>query len=69
MVLTRLGKNSKMIISADPDQSDIGEKSKIEIIASRLQKIDNIELHTFSDEDCVRHPLIKDIVNAFKEMS
>jgi phosphate starvation-inducible PhoH-like protein len=68
MALTRIGFNSKYIITADPDQSD-KKLTQIKEIAEKLSKIESISLYEFEEKDIVRHPLIGKILNVFKEIN
>ena len=64
MFLTRLGEDSKMVITGDPTQDDLekGLKSGLERIAFRLKDIMGIELVCLSKRDIVRHPLVVKIL-------
>jgi len=66
MFMTRLGKGSKMIITGDPSQSDINGKGRLLEISEKLSKIDSIGKITLTES--VRHPLIFDIVEKFKNI-
>ncbi len=72
MFLTRLGFDSKTVITGDITQIDLpGGKQSGLIEASRiLKKIKGIVFCSFSDVDVVRHPLVQDIIRAYakKEM-
>lgn len=69
MFLTRMGNNSKFIVTGDvtqidlPKRSDSGLVKGIEIIG----KIKGIRMIHFGKEDIVRHPLVSKIVNAFEK--
>jgi len=65
MILSRIGKNCKIIISGDKDQSDI-TNSGLEDAANRLDGIDGIEVVRFMDDDIVRSKLCKQIIMAYK---
>jgi len=69
MVLTRIGENSKIIITADPDQTDLKSNQNILKISSGLSEIEGIGIHLFSEEDIVRNPLIKEILFVFKNLN
>lgn len=59
MLLTRLGWHSTMVLTGDPDQSDLLEGlSGLADIARRLQVIDGIAVVRLCDRDIVRHPLV-----------
>ncbi|MCB1176414.1 MAG: PhoH family protein [Leptospiraceae bacterium] len=64
MILTRLGKNSRMAISGDITQIDLGNgKSGFEKVFSALKNLNQIATIQLSSEDITRHPLIESIVN------
>ena len=67
MFLTRLGENSKMIITGDPSQVDLppGQTSGLAQAVSILRPIDDIALIEFKDSDIVRHELVAKIVRAY----
>jgi phosphate starvation-inducible protein PhoH and related proteins len=69
MLLTRLGSNSKAIITADDTQIDLPrvDDSAILKIQYILRSIDGIRFIRFGDEDVVRHHLVQEIVQAFDE--
>ncbi|MCT4655550.1 MAG: PhoH family protein [Cohaesibacter sp.] len=69
MFLTRLGENSKMIITGDPSQIDLprGEKSGLVEAMDLLGSIPSIVRVGFTAEDVVRHELVMRIVNAYDE--
>lgn len=66
MMLSRIGKNCKMIFSGDQDQSDI-EDSGLEDAINRLQGISGIEIIEFLDEDIVRSKMCKAIIQAYRK--
>jgi phosphate starvation-inducible PhoH-like protein len=68
MFLTRLGFNSKAVITGDITQVDLPENkmSGLIEIQSILKGIDGIEFVYFSDKDVVRHPLVQDIIRAYE---
>jgi phosphate starvation-inducible PhoH-like protein len=67
MFLTRLGMNSKAIVTGDITQIDLpdSQKSGLTQIAEILVKIEGIQFVYFSEQDVVRHRLIKDIIKAY----
>lgn len=69
MFLTRLGKNSKMVISGDVTQIDLAKPSLSGLLQSRelLQGIDGIDFINFSKEDISRHPVVEKIVAAYEK--
>ena len=59
MLLTRLGWHSTMVLTGDPDQSDLLEGvSGLNDIARRLEKVPGIAVVRLTDKDVVRHPLV-----------
>jgi len=66
MILSRIGKNCKIIISGDSGQSDINN-SGLEDATRRLKNINGIEIVRFMDSDIVRSRLCKEIILAYKE--
>ncbi|MCK9458315.1 MAG: PhoH family protein [Proteobacteria bacterium] len=58
LFLTRLGENSKIIITGDPSQSDIGESSGLMDVVSRLDVVPGICVVRFKEDSIVRHPLV-----------
>ena len=67
MLLTRLGVNSKMVITGDKTQVDLPkhEGSGLTQVERILPGIDGIGFHYFTDIDVVRHRLVRDIVRAY----
>jgi len=67
MLLTRLGVNSKMVITGDKTQVDLpkSEASGLTQVERILPGIDGIGFHYFTEVDVVRHRLVRDIVRAY----
>ena len=65
MLLSRIGKNCKMIFSGDTEQADIHD-SGLEDAVDRLEGIDGIEIVEFLDEDIVRSKMCKQIIMAYR---
>jgi len=67
MFLTRLGFNSKMVITGDITQIDLPEASKSGLVEALrvLKNIDDIAQNRFTEKDVVRHRLVQDIVRAY----
>lgn len=67
MFLTRLGFNSKMVITGDITQIDLprGAKSGLRDCTKILRNIDGIGSCTFDEKDVVRHRLVQDIIKAY----
>lgn len=62
LALTRLGKNSKMIITGDPDQSDLPGEVALSDIILKIRSITGIGVIMFKENAIVRHPLIAKIL-------
>jgi phosphate starvation-inducible PhoH-like protein len=71
MFLTRLGFNSKMVVTGDITQIDLPREqdSGLVVVADVLQGVDGIEFIRFGEEDVVRHKLVQRIVAAYNEHS
>lgn len=67
MFLTRLGFNSKAVVTGDLSQTDLprGIKSGLSIAAKILEGIEGIGIYRFSEQDVVRHRLVRRIINAY----
>ena len=67
MFLTRLGVNSKIVITGDKTQIDLPsrEESGLLQIERILPGIDGIAFHYFDETDVVRHRLVRDIIRAY----
>jgi phosphate starvation-inducible protein PhoH and related proteins len=71
MFLTRLGENSKMVITGDPSQIDLppGMKSGLEEAVGLLNGVPGIEAVRFGQSDVVRRDLVAKIVEAYDRAS
>jgi len=59
MLLTRLGWHSTMVMTGDPDQTDLlPELSGLAGIAQRLENFEDVAVIRLADKDVVRHPLV-----------
>jgi len=67
MLLTRLGENSRMVVTGDPSQVDLppGQTSGLAEAVRLLEGIDGIAHVTFSAADVIRHELVARIVEAY----
>jgi phosphate starvation-inducible PhoH-like protein len=67
MLLTRLGVNSRMVITGDKTQVDLPktEQSGLTQVERILPGIDGIAFHYFTEADVVRHRLVRDIIRAY----
>jgi phosphate starvation-inducible protein PhoH and related proteins len=71
MFLTRLGFNSKMVVTGDITQIDLprDQRSGLVVIGEILEEVEGIEFVRFGGEDVVRHKLVQRIVAAYNEYS
>lgn len=67
MFLTRIGYNSKVVVTGDLSQTDLpdGKKSGLAEAVKILKNIDDITIHSFSEKDVVRHKLVQKIIVAY----
>src|SRR6266700_7248782 len=67
MLLTRMGNGSKIVVNGDVTQIDLVPKktSGLVKLPEILKNIPSIEIIQFTQEDVVRHPLVKDIVQVY----
>lgn len=67
MTLTRLGENSRMVVTGDITQIDLppGQPSGLIEAAEVLGGVDGVAICRFSDADVVRHPLVQRLVQAY----
>ncbi len=69
MFLTRLGFNSKMVVTGDITQIDLpdGKRSGLKDAVRILKNIEDIGTVRFSEKDVVRHRLVQDIIKAYEK--
>jgi phosphate starvation-inducible PhoH-like protein len=67
MFLTRLGFNSKAVVTGDLTQTDLptGQRSGLAIAVKILAGVEDIGIHGFTDMDVVRHKLVQRIIRAY----
>jgi phosphate starvation-inducible protein PhoH and related proteins len=67
MFLTRLGENSRMIVTGDPSQVDLpnGQTSGLAEAVKLLAGVEGVGHATFTHEDVIRHELVARIVEAY----
>ncbi len=64
MLLSRLGWHSTMVVTGDPDQSDLLDgMSGLSDIAGRLEKLGNVGVVRLDQADIVRHPLVAEMLD------
>ena len=68
MFLTRLGENSRMVVTGDPSQVDLppGARSGLRDAIEILDGVEGVTFVRFSDVDVVRHPLVVTVVRAYE---
>ena len=71
MFLTRMGENSRMVVTGDPTQVDLpaGTRSGLQDALEILDGVDDIKMIRFTADDVVRHPLVASIVRAYDRNS
>lgn len=71
MFLTRLGNNSRAIITGDTSQSDLprGMKSGLQEVEEILKGIEGISFVYFRKADVIRHRLVREIIEAYDQMN
>lgn len=69
MFLTRLGFNSKMVITGDITQIDLptGKDSGLTHVIKILKNVEGIKVVKFTHKDVVRHKLVQDIIKAYEK--
>ncbi len=67
MFLTRLGENSRMVVTGDPSQVDLprGVRSGLDDALMTLDGVKGVAITRLTDSDVVRHPLVTRIVRAY----
>lgn len=69
MFLTRMGENSKMVVTGDITQVDLpaGKESGLKNAVKVLDGVDGIEIVKLTHKDVVRHPLVAAIIKAYEK--
>jgi len=69
MFLTRLGKNTTMVVNGDPSQIDLPTSKSSGLLKSIniLDNIEEIKITRFETSDVQRHPLVSKIIDAYKK--
>ena len=69
MFLTRLGFNSKAVVTGDLTQTDLPDRQKsgLAVAVKVLDGVEDIAVHAFSDRDVVRHKLVQRIIRAYEK--
>jgi len=68
MFLTRLGEDSRMVVTGDVTQIDLPRSKPSGLLEVRtiLRGVPGVDFHTFSAADVVRHPLVQRIIDAYE---
>jgi phosphate starvation-inducible PhoH-like protein len=68
MFLTRMGENSRMVVTGDPSQVDLplGTKSGLVDAMGILEGVEAVKIVSFSHADVVRHPIVTRIVQGYE---
>jgi phosphate starvation-inducible PhoH-like protein len=71
MALTRLGENSRMVVTGDVTQIDLppGQLSGLVEAEQVLQGVEGVAICRFGEADVVRHPLVQRLVQAYERRS
>ncbi len=71
MFLTRMGPESKMIVTGDRSQVDLprGQSSGLKEAVKILDNVKGIAIIELTEKDVVRHRLVKDIIEAYNTLS
>ena len=69
MFLTRLGFNSKIVVTGDITQIDLpdGKRSGLVEVTKILKNMEQIDIVRFTGQDVVRHKLVQDIIRAYEK--
>lgn len=67
MFLTRVGEGSRVVINGDIEQTDLIGLTGLEDAVRRLSEISGISIVEFTEDDIVRHGIIKDILKAYRK--
>ena len=64
MLLTRIGEGTKLVVTGDLEQSDLGPDNGLENLVYKLQCTDlnYIEHVKMDDEDIIRHPAVNEVL-------
>jgi phosphate starvation-inducible PhoH-like protein len=68
MFLTRLGSDSKCVVTGDHTQIDLPANKRSGLVEAlqALRNVDGIDFVYFNEQDVIRHELVKKIVNAYR---
>jgi phosphate starvation-inducible protein PhoH and related proteins len=68
MFLTRLGNGSRMVVTGDPTQVDLEDKSRTGLLQAEevLRGVEGVSFVRFQDVDVVRHGLVRSVIRAYQ---
>lgn len=66
-ILTRIGENSKMVVTGDINQSDLGKDNGLSDLINRFVPKDSLDIIKFETNDVERSEVVKDILNLYNE--
>ena len=61
MFLTRIGDNCKVVLTGDPNQTDIGTKNGLVDACERLKGVSSLDIVKFTNDDIIRNPIVAEI--------
>lgn len=69
MFLTRLGQNSKCVVTGDHTQIDLPRNKRSGLVEAveALRRVEGLGFHFFEEADVVRHPLVQKIIHAYRK--
>src|SRR3954471_22737251 len=69
MLLTRMGPNSKLVVTGDVTQIDLPANKRSGLVEAlqALKAVPGIAMHYFNERDVVRHELVRAIINAYQQ--
>jgi phosphate starvation-inducible PhoH-like protein len=69
MLLTRIGIETKLVVTGDLEQSDLGSDNGLENLVYKMQcfNLDYIEHVEMEDEDIIRHPAVKEVLSILQK--
>jgi phosphate starvation-inducible PhoH-like protein len=69
MFLSRMGEHSRMVVTGDPEQSDLPREqiSGLREALDLLQSMEGVAITTFDNRDVVRHKLVGRILKAYEK--
>ena len=66
-ILTRIGENSKMVVTGDLAQSDRGKDNGLADFLARFESSNHISVVKFEKSDVERHPVVKELLGIYKD--